>query len=250
MKIFEITALSRSGHHSIKNWIIKNHIGFQIGWDYKFTVATNTHFYHLGEANHDIPLSLKYIKENNSTIDFLLCCYEDTFWDYTILDSRQVFMGPYNLNLQNELNFDHVGKVVFIRDFYNNLSSRLKSNEKQIFTKWNEDKPHLFNVGEKFIERWKNLARAAVNNQVSYLKFEDWLTNQEIRENFLFENFGLKDRYKLTKIQGTQSSFGDIENVDKRFEGLVIPDETLDLISKDSELHYLIGALGYEYKKF
>ena len=82
------------------------------------------------------------------------------------------------------------------------------------------------------------------------MKFEDWLTNQEIRENFLFENFGLKDRYKLTKIQGTQSSFGDIENVDKRFEGLVIPDETLDLISKDSELHYLIGALGYEYKKF
>ena len=28
-----------------------------------------------------------------------------------------------------------------------------------------------------------------------------------------------------------------------------IPEEIKDLIRKDNELHYLIGALGYEYKE-
>jgi hypothetical protein len=249
MKIFEISALSRSGHHSIKNWIIKNHIGFQIGWDYKFTVANGTGFYHLGEANHDIPLSLKFIKEAKNEIDFLLCSYEDASWDYTILNEDRVFSGPYNLDLQKEFEFEHVGKIVLIRDFYDNLSSRVKSNQKQIFQKWNENQPHLFKVDGVFINRWKNLARACVKNQVSYLKFEDWLFDEVTREKFLFDNFGLKDRYKLDGIRGTQSSFGKVENLQKRYEDLELSDEIKDLIYKDSELHYLIGALGYEYKK-
>ena len=249
MKIFEVLALSRSGHHSIKNWIIRNHVGFQIGWDYKLTVADGTNFYHLGEANHDIDLGLKYLEDRKDTIDCLLCCYEDAPWDYTIFNTDRVFQGSYRLELKDSLKIDHQGRMVFIRDFYNNLSSRIRSNEKNLFTKWNEDKSHLFDVGERYIERWKDLARSCVENKISYLKFEDWLSNQEVREKFLFDNFGIRDQYKINNIRGSQSSFGTTNNVEKRFEELNISDETKDLISKDSELHYLIGRLNYNHIK-
>ncbi len=63
MRMYETMALSRSGHHSIKNWIIRNLIGFQIQWDYKMINASGTDFFHLGEANHDIPLSFKFLND-------------------------------------------------------------------------------------------------------------------------------------------------------------------------------------------
>ena len=72
MKVYETMALSRSGHHSMKNWIIRNLVGFQIEWIYKMTNATGTNFYHLGEANHDIPLSFKFLDEFKDKIDTII----------------------------------------------------------------------------------------------------------------------------------------------------------------------------------
>lgn len=248
MKVLESIGLSRSGHHSMKNWIIKNLIGFQIGWDYKLTIADGTKFYHLGEANHDIPLSYQYLEQIKNDAEFVFVNYEDTPWDYTLFNQDKIFQGIYRLDLASKYNVDYQGKIVFIRDFYNNLTSRIKSNERQIFNKWNEDKPHLFSVNHVFIERWKNIARACVNDRVCYLKFEDWINSEEKRRIFLWENFKIKDLYGIENIKGSQSSFQENNNFEKRFEMIEIPEETKELIRKDSELHYLIGKLGYEYK--
>ena len=63
MKIYEFIATCRSGHHSILNWILINKIGFQYDWKYKFVSLGENGMYHLSEANHDIPLSFKYIDD-------------------------------------------------------------------------------------------------------------------------------------------------------------------------------------------
>ena len=249
MKVVESMALSRSGHHSMKNWIIQNLVGFQIKWEYKLINCSGTKFYHLGEANHDIPLSYQYLEKIKDDADFVLVNYEDTPWDYTLLNKNKVFQGQYNLDFGRQYNVDHQGRIVFIRDFYNNLTSRIESNNRQIFNKWNEDKPHLFKVDHIYIERWKNLARACVKNNVSYLKFEDWLYNKEVRERFLWDNFRIHDKYGIKNIQGSQSSFIDNNEYSDRLKLVEIPEETKDSIRKDNELHYLLGSLGYEYKE-
>lgn len=249
MIIYEMMGCSRSGHHSMMNWIIKNMVGFQCNWQYKLNWMSDTDVYFLGEANHDIPLSFEMIDNFKEKIGTLLTGYEDTPWDYTIFREDRIFKGPKSLETSDRYNFDYRHRIVFIRDFYNNLASRIKSNQKQIFTKWDTGNPHLFEVTDKYIFRWKSQARACVQNKVHYLRFEDWLENKDVRERFLFETFGLKDIFGVDEVDGTVSSFGDNKNVRERFNPDLIPDEIKELIRKDNELHFLIGKLGYEYKE-
>ena len=238
---------SRSGHHSIINWILQNMVGFQCNWKYKLNYMSGTDVYFLGEANHDIPLSYEMVEKHRENIGTLLVGYEDTPGEYTVFRNNRTFQGPKSL--ENLTRYDYKGRVLFIRDFYNNLVSRIKSNEKKIFSKWDTGDSHIFDVEEKFIFRWKSQARSCIENKISYLRFEDWLDNKEVREKFLFENFGLRDLFGIESIDGTVSSFGDKENVRNRFNPDLISDKTKQLIREDSELHYLMGKLGYEYKK-
>lgn len=210
---------------------------------------SDTDVYFLGEANHDIPLSYQLIEENKDEIGTLLVGYEDTPSDYTVFREDRIFRGPKSLEFSIKYNFNHKNRIIFIRDFFNNLASRVKSNQKQIFTKWDTGNPHFFDVEEKFIFRWKSQARACVENKVNYFKFEDWLENKELREQFLVDNFGLKDIFGINSVEGTVSSFGETKHVKNRFDSDLLSDETKQLIRKDNELHYLIGKLGYEYKE-
>ena len=249
MKIYEFVATCRSGHHSVLNWILINKIGFQYDWKYKAVCLGDSGMYHVSEANHDIPLSFKYIDEAFKNIDTLFVGYEDTCWNYTIFSSDNIFHSPMSLTDYKKYEMDYMGRIVLIRNFYTNLASRLKSNENKIFGKWNSEDLHLFDVAENFINWWKSQARSCVEDKVSYLKFEDWLHNKEVREKFLFENFGLRDIYGISDIKGTRSSFGTFDGVTNRDKEVEIPDDVKELIWKDNELHYLIGALGYEYKE-
>ena len=248
MKIHEILALSRSGHHSVVNWIIRNTIGFQCDWKYKLTELGTTGLFYLNEANHDIPLSFQFVDEKKDRIKKLYLNYEDTPGDYTIFNDDNIFRGPLSMSINGINNTEFVSRIIVIRDFYNLLASRLKSNENKMFKKWN-DNVHLLDVGEKYIYRWKSQANTCINNNTPYLRFEDWLNNREIREEFLFKNFGLIDNFGTEGVFGTRSSFGSHEGVQDRSKQIEIPEEIKELIRKDNELHYLIGALGYEYKE-
>lgn len=245
MRMYETMALSRSGHHSIKNWIIRNLIGFQIQWDYKMINASGTDFFHLGEANHDIPLSFKFLNDYKEKIDLIFVNYEDAPYDYTIFNEDRVYRGPLSLEKRNEYNIQHLGRVCFIRDFYSNLSSRIRANERAIFSKWDTNEPHLFKVDGTYIDRWKNHAIACVENKVSFLKFEDWISKKPVRDKFIQETFGIKDMYGLEGILGSKSSFGTWDNVENRHFQLDLNEEIKDLIVYDDDLSKLIIELGY-----
>jgi cell fate (sporulation/competence/biofilm development) regulator YlbF (YheA/YmcA/DUF963 family) len=250
MKVYETMSLSRSGHHSMKNWVIRNLVGFQVEWVYKMINATGTKFYHLGEANHDIPLSFKFLKEFKNDIHTIMVNYEDAPWDYTLFNEDRIFKGPLSLEMNGEYDIEHMGRICFIRNFYDLLSSRIKSNNETIFTKWDTNEPHLFKVDGEFIKRWKSHAMACVENKVSYLKFEDWIDNKEVRERFIFETFGVKDRYGLNGIRGSRSSFSTHNNLQHRHKELNLSDEMKDLIKSDKDLTHLISELNYDVLNF
>ena len=79
------------------------------------------------------------------------------------------------------------------------------------------------------------------------IKFEDWLNDKKIRDEFMSKIIGHGELYD-NEVTGTVSSFGD-KNVIDRYSQIEIPQKTKDLIRQDSELHYLIGKLNYNYKK-
>ena len=243
MKVLESMGLSRSGHHAIFNWILLNLVGTQIEWKYKMTYLNNTSIFFLDEANHDIPLSFKFIDEFLHKIKFLIVCYEDTFWDYTLFNQERIFRGPYSLNYKTEYSIDYVGRFTIIRDFYDTLNSRIQANQINMGKKWKTETPFYFKVDTTYVERWKNLAKACVENKTSFIKFEDWKTQKKIRQIFLQEVLDIKEIFGVENIVGTKSSFSS-----KNKQNL-ISEEMFQIIDQDQELKFLIRELGYEYIK-
>lgn len=249
MKILESVGMSRSGHHAITNWLIHNMIGFQIEWKYKMTYASGTKLFVLDEANHDIDLSFKFINDSIDKIGTLFVCYEDTPWDYTIFRKDNTFRGNFSLNFQENYEFDYINRFVTIRDFYDNLISRVIANEKNFSKEFDSKKNFYFETGEKYIERWKNLAKGCVEKKTPYIKFEDWLDNKEIKQDFIHQVLGSNLYEDSNSVHGTKSSFGQDNKKRKNYDVNLIPDDIKKLIRDDNELHYLIGALGYDFRK-
>lgn len=242
MKVYETLGLSRSGHHAVLNWVLKNFCGLQIEWKYKMTAVSNTSVFVLDEANHDIPESFKFLDEFNTKIKLLFVIYEDTPWNYTILNENKSFVGPFSLNIKPEYDIDYLGRFMIIRDFYNTLESRIKANENIMGKEWVSGNPFYFKTDKIFIDRWKNLAIACLENKIPYIKYEDWKKEKNKREEFLEKNFNIKEIFGVENVIGTKSSFDLGDKTSK------LTNEIIDMINDDVELKYLIKNLGYEYK--
>ena len=123
----------------------------------------------------------------------------------------------------------------------------IKSNEKNL-AKTREGVIQPWNVTNGYINKWKSSAINFNSNNFISLKFEDWLNNKVMRDEFIKKIINTGEIYD-NKVKGTHSSFGNNTNTSNRFDMVEIPEETKELIRKDTELHYLIGALGYGYKE-
>ena len=249
MKIIETIGNARSGHHAMLNWIIFNLCGQQVqNWgSYNMTHLSNSTLAIFDEVNYKPELNLKWLKdqENYKTI---ILNHVDAFPNYSILHgNHKVFKGPYAYNKDLGFNFEHKGRILMIRDFYSNLLSRLKGNKTQL-QKTVEvigsvtDKTFMFDVSLHFIDIWKSQAKACIKNQISYIKYEDWMYNTEIRQKFLWDNFQTKEQFN-NNIKGTDSSY---KSGEKRNDVTLIPDDLKQIIKEDKELHELVEALGYK----
>lgn len=247
-QLYEMMGACRSGHHLTLNWIIRNQTGLQSEWKYKLLTVGKSGLHLLSEANKDVEYGFDLLINHQPQIKTLFVGYEDTKPDYTMFRQDEKFYGPNSLNRFENFEFVYKARICFIRDFFNTLSSRLKSNEEKFFKVYNSDEPMMMDVGQYFIDMWKCQAIACIDNKISYLKFEDLLSNKEIREKFLWDNFGIKDIFGIEGVKGTKSSFGETKDVDKRYKMIEIPEETKQLIRQDIELRELIDAMGYKYQ--
>jgi hypothetical protein len=245
MKIFEIFGLSRSGHHAMTNWLIKNLCGDECAMNWKLNIMANG-LYYINEGNLDEGLTLKYIEENKKNIRVLIISYENCDTNYSILNDNKIYKGLLSLNNENIKNFSENHRIIFVRDYYNNLASRIKSNEKNL-SKTREGLVQPWNIDDEFIDQWKDIARNFNRKDFISLKFEDWLDSQSVRDDFMKKIINNGEIYD-NKVKGTHSSFNENIGLNSRINMVEIPDETKELIRKDSELHYLIGKLGYDYK--
>jgi hypothetical protein len=245
MKIFEIFGLSRSGHHAMTNWLIKNISGQECGMNWKLNIMSNN-VYYINEGNLDKHLTKQYLEDHKNSIRSLFVSYENCFTNFTIFNDKEKYEGPMSINNTNITGFTENYRIVFIRDFYDNLASRIKSNEEKL-SKTRDGIFQPWNIEEGFIEKWKENAKTILNNKCIHLKFEDWLISSDYRNRFVSQILTHGELFD-NRVSGTHSSFGD-KNVLDRISQVTVPEKVKKLIYSDNELHYLIGALGYQYKK-
>lgn len=236
MEVIEFYGLARSGHHAMMNWFFKNMIGEEYTREWQITVFRDCGWTHWNDSTVFFEQSLQALKTTDKP-NILSISYDNVNWEFSHISED---VSPYRGGHFQEWDYSKKIKIVFIRDFYNNLVSRIKMHDI-------EGEPRAF-YDERFLEVWKNHAYACLDNKVIFIKYEDWLLDRNKRIELL-EKFNCKEIYDNTQISGTHSSFGDSKNYLNRFDSNLVPEKIKELIRKDSELHYLIGRFGYGYKK-
>lgn len=244
MKIFEIFGLSRSGHHAMTNWLIKNMCGDECEMNWKLNIMNNGLFY-INEGNLDEELTLKYIEEQKNNIRVLIISYENCELDYSILNDKKKYTSPLSINNKNVQNFSQNYRIIFIRDFLNNLASRVVSNQKKLASD-REGNNINWDLTNKFVRQWKESAKQILTNKCLHLKYEDWLLSETKRDEFITKILGNGELYN-NQVKGTHSSFG-VGNTLDRFSEINLDEKIKIELKKDNELHYLIGRLNYEYR--
>lgn len=236
MEIIEFIGLARSGHHAMMNWFFKNMIDEEFHREWQVTVFGDSGWTHWNDSTVFYEQCLNGFKTTEKP-NVLSISYDNEPWEFSFINRNN---SPYRKGIFHGWEYTKTTKIVFIRDFYNNLVSRIK-----MFHELNE--PRAF-YDDKFIKIWKNHVKACLEQKVIFITYEDWLTKKEKRLELL-SNFNVRERYDNTQISGTHSSFGESKNYLKRFDANLVPDHIKEIIRKDNELHYLIGKMGYEYKE-
>jgi hypothetical protein len=234
MEVIEYVALARSGHHAIVNWFLKNMIGQQCSFNWQVTIAGDSGLVHWNDSTVYVESCLNELKKLDEP-NILSICYDNELYDFSHVNKLN---ATYRKCIFNGWEVKKTRRFLVIRDFYNNLVSRMK-----MFHDLNEERSFY---DERFISVWKNHARACVENKIDYIKYEDWLTSTEKRQELL-SKFGVKEKYDNTNISGKESSFGKSKDYLNRYDSNLVPENIKELIRKDGELHYLIGKMNYKY---
>lgn len=242
IKLIEICALKRSGHHALMGWIVKNLYGLQPDFGFKLEFVSDSRLWIWNDVTNfeEHGKKLFYDSLKNSNIDTLMVNYEDEKTDYTFFHKTKQYFGPNFFNFDENIRFIKTNRIYYIRNFYDCLSSRLQHSNNQV---------HTFDYGKNYIDLWKEYAKRVISNPKQSIKYEDLVLKTDKCDEFLFENFGTHQRFNVDEVKGRNSSFGDNKNYLKRFDINLLSEETKTLIRNDNELHYLMGVLGYEYQK-
>ena len=170
MKVIEIFGLARSGHHAMTNWVIKNFCGEECPMEWKLSILRDGLIY-INEGNLDKEYTLKYIEDQKDILRTLLISYENCPTNFTVLNNNETYYGPLSINNESLKSFTQNYRIVFIRNFYDNLASRIKSNENNL-SKDREGNFIPWDTDEKFIEDWKNHAKEIVDKKCLSLKLK------------------------------------------------------------------------------
>ena len=237
----EMIGLKRSGHHAIMNWIVKNLTQQHVYYWYKYIRLRNTNFWILNDSSHKIEeggkMFLDTIEDCGITPDTFIVNYEDTDTNYCLFNNDKIYRGSKSKYefYGHDIKLD--SRILIIRNFYDNIFSRYLGVKNRIVIEAFYD--------NMFIDLWKRHAKFYLENENKCIKFEDWIGDKNKRNNFLKHNFNIDETFDNNDIKGTKSS--NVEGIDRDYT--ILPDKIKEYIRQDNELHYLIGALGYEYKE-
>jgi len=242
MKIIEIFANRRSGHHFFMSWIISNISGKKDNKIKNLERITwiNDEICHYNDATYHAFFNEKKVFSEiediiNKKPKYFFINYEDSG-------------GVYNrLNKEGTLIYENNPlKIIFVRDFLNTFASKWKVSEtdlKNLYYGFNSNRKIIQNV-----ESWKTIANDYLNEKYVGFKYENLLYDNNEKTDFLKNNFNVDETFKSNELKGTKSSFNTL-NFNDRYKEVNFSDNFKKIIYSDSELNYLIGALGYDYRK-
>lgn len=238
-ELIEISAPKRSGHHAFMGWIVKNLYGLQpdFGWKLEFVMNSGLWIWNDVTDFEDHGKNL-FFNALNDSLKVLMVNYEDEDPEYSFFNSSLIYHGPKYFDKFSNFKIIGSNRIYFIRNFYDCLSSRIIQTKNKI---------HPMEFRKKYIEIWKKQAKVVLKNPKNSLRYEDLILDLPICESFLFDNFGIQQRFKIRDVRGRISSFGDDKNYLNRFDISLLDNDLIEMIKGDNELHYLFGKLGYEY---
>ena len=241
MKIIEVFANRRSGHHFFMSWLVSNlsgEIDEKIKELNKITWINND-ICHYNDATYHAFFNEKQVMDEIEEIiekrpKYFIINYEESDM-YNKLNKE----GTSLFN-QNPI------KIVFLRDFLNTFASKWKVSETDLkeFYFGFKNKQHII----ENIKYWKIMAKNYLSNDSIGIKYEDLLTDNGIREQFLLDTFEVNERFKPSIFNGTKSSF-KTKNYNQRHKEIDFSNDFKNIINSDSELNYLIGKVDYKYNK-
>lgn len=239
--LIEIYGFGRSGHHAMIQWLIKNITGEQYErTNQKLKTLPDHSLMYINEGNLDQHVTEEYLRDYGSNYNKIIISYEDSLSNHTVLTDNNICKVDNSIENEHLIHFKQSKRFFFIRDFFNNISSR------HIRNKFNGNE--RFMVNERFIELWKGHAYSILEDNQPFLKYEDWLLSKQKRNDFITSVLSHGELYDNKNIHGTHSSFNNNDYLN-RFKESDFTKEHLDTIYSDRDLEYVIKEMGYEYKK-
>lgn len=236
MKVIEVFANRRSGHHFFMSWLVSNLTGEKDNKikDLKKITWVGDDLCHYNDATYHAFFDLKKVKNELNDIilkkpKFLIINYEEGRL-FNRINSSDSLLTKINTT-----------KVVFLRDFLNTMASKWKSSNTVMYE-------HYYGFKNKGViienvEYWKMMAENYMYNKSTSLTYEDMLSNKTNRINLL-SNFGVEETIKPSELQGTLSSF-KTNNFNERYKEVDFSDTFKEVVSDDHRLNSLISRLDY-----
>lgn len=241
MKIIEIQAIRRSGHHAFTNWLINNLLDTDgsIGYcNEKYNVINDGEILWVNEAEYDLNQTKKVISEVKPNYAFLT--YEVFLYKYNndskphVKDNiNSLLLTPY---LEQKWGVTKAINFSFVREFWNNFAS--------LFTLF-----PFYQEGNKIdeVQQWVNYYKASLkyNFKTNGGLFDLWIQDEKYANNIL--NYLINKDNKLNPLSttGTKSSFKNskltVENLLSRKDLITFPDWFMDMVNTDKELLDLLN---------
>lgn len=237
MKIIEIFANRRSGHHLFLSWLISNITDQKDEKTNKLNKITwlNKDVCHYNDITYHAFFNKKKVDEEVREI----------------IDKKPkyFFINYEELNIVNQVNneksviFEYEPtKIVFVRDFLNVMASKWavsKTDMRNVYYGFENDKHILENI-----ESWKKSVKNYLSGKYVRFTYEELITDKEKRQKFLSINFDVEEKFTISELNGTNSSF-KTNNFNNRYKEVNFSDRFKELYNKDEELKFLINEMGY-----
>lgn len=237
MNLIEVFANRRSGHHLFLTWLISNITKVKDERETKLKRISwiSENVCHFNDATYHAHFDLERVKrEINEIID--------SNPDYFFINYEETRLLNKVNNEGSRIYNSKPTKVVFIRDFLNNMASKWAVSDglfRELYYGFKYEEQIIENIGY-----WKRGAKNYLSGEFISFRYEDLLNSSEKRKNFLKDNFSVDEIYPIEGLNGTNSSF-NTKNYENRYQEICFSDLFKKIVKSDSELIELINEIGY-----